>query len=282
MDFIYLLGRFHVVALHLPIGIGLALVALQLAASKDRYHQLGEAAPFLWGATAVSSIGTMVLGYSHYLEGGFEGQVLTLHMISGTALAVIASVGSVLCSRRRRAAETTKIGLVALLAVLILVTGHTGGTLTHGSTYLVEFAPEPIRAVFGLEPRRPRVTDLALADPYLDVVQPILRRRCADCHGTERTENDLSLLTYEATLRGGELGRVILPGRSAISEVIRRVTLPPDDESFMPQEGKTPLTENEIAIIAWWIDADAPANTTMSEVETPADVRSLIETMLGL
>ena len=113
-------------------------------------------------------------------------------------------------------------------------------------------------------------------------MQPIFRGRCVDCHGTERVDGDLSLSTYEATLKGGELGRVILPGRSALSEVIRRVRLLPDHESFMPQEGKTPLTANEIAIIAWWIDAGALADTTMSEVEIPADVRSLIEAMLGL
>ena len=49
----------------------------------------------------------------------------------------------------------------------------------------------------------------------------------------------------------------------------------------MPAEGKTPLTDIETEIIRWWIDAGAPAETTLANVDT-ANVRPLLRNQLGL
>ena len=62
MDFVYFLGRFHVLVLHLPIGIIVALFALEYLSRKERYRYLEAAAPYLWVATAVSAVVTVVLG----------------------------------------------------------------------------------------------------------------------------------------------------------------------------------------------------------------------------
>ena len=50
MDFLYFLGRFHVVVLHVPLGILVALFVLEWLARKDKYSHLAKASPFLWGA----------------------------------------------------------------------------------------------------------------------------------------------------------------------------------------------------------------------------------------
>jgi uncharacterized membrane protein len=280
VDFLYLLGRFHVVVLHVPIGIGLLLIAVHVAASRERYRHLESAVAFLWGALAVTAIGTMALGYFHNLETTFEGQTVTMHMVGGTVLAAVATFGWFLRVRQQGTYARLRHALMLALALLLVVAGHSGGTLTHGSTYLVEYAPQPIRALAGLEPRRPPVADPAMADPYLDVVRPVLRNRCSGCHGTDRTENDLSLWTYDSTLRGGESGRAILPGNAAMSDLIRRVTLAPDHDSFMPQEGKPPLSEDEIRVIEWWIDAGAPTETTVAAVGIPADLEPVLQSVI--
>jgi len=60
------------------------------------------------------------------------------------------------------------------------------------------------------------------------------------------------------------------------------VSLPADDEAFMPAEGKTPLTANQITILSWWVTAGAPRDTTVGTVGAPDDVEPLLAAQLGL
>jgi hypothetical protein len=76
----------------------------------------------------------------------------------------------------------------------------------------------------------------------------------------------------------------VVAGRPQFSELLNRVSLPSDDESFMPAEGKTPLTEAQIQIVEWWIAAGMPHDTTMDQVELKPDAaaESVIRMELGL
>src|SRR5690606_19152243 len=96
MEFIYFLGRFHVVVLHVPIGIIVALVGLEWAARKEKYRSLAAASPYLWGAAAVSALVTVLLGYMHFAEGGFEGPSGTQHRLFGTVLAALTTLVALL------------------------------------------------------------------------------------------------------------------------------------------------------------------------------------------
>src|SRR5262245_1132062 len=99
-DFIYFLGRFHVLALHLPIALILVAVLLDWVARRPRYRQLAAAAPFLWGAAALTAVVTAVLGYMHLSKGAFSGPVAGAHRFFGTTVAVLTVVLWWLCSRR--------------------------------------------------------------------------------------------------------------------------------------------------------------------------------------
>lgn len=283
MDFVFFLGRFHVLVLHLPIGFIVAVVLLEWLSRKERYRNLEAALPFLWGATAVSALATVLLGYFHFAEGGFEGPSGNQHRLFGTVFAVLAT-GVALLRSSKFAGQYGPLFLPAsaVLLLLVFITGHYGGNLTHGSTYLVEYAPQPLRTIAGLGPRRPPVTDLMAADPFEDIVLPMLDRRCADCHSRDKRQGELDLTSHAAAMRGGETGRVIVPGRPDTSELLRRITLPPSDEAFMPAEGKTPLTDRQVQIIEWWIAAGAATGTTVGQLELPADVEALLRAELGL
>ena len=170
---------------------------------------------------------------------------------------------------------------IAMLA-LVSLTGHYGGNLTHGTTYLGEYAPSFLRSLIGAAPRRPPVTSVAAADPYLDVVQPLLEQRCGTCHNDDKREGGFSIGSYDSTLAGGDTGRAIVPGNLDASELIYRTGLPPDDEAFMPAEGKTPLTAEQVEILRWWVGAGAPRDTTIGAVGVPANVEPLLAAQLGL
>src|SRR5690606_21029348 len=100
--------------------------------------------------------------------------------------------------------------------------------------------PMPLQRLVGTV-ARPKPQDLASADLYLDVVAPALEQRCASCHNDGKRKGGLMVTSHEALLKGGESGAVIVAGRPEASDLYRRITLPHDDEAFMPKDGKTPL-----------------------------------------
>jgi uncharacterized membrane protein len=278
---IFFLGRFHVLALHLPIGIIVVAVVLDFAARRRRFGGLAPAAPFLWGAAALSAVLTVVLGYMHFAEGGFAGPSGDAHRVLGTSTALVTLLAWWLATRRDAAAwPRLVVGVLAL--GLVTVTGHYGGNLTHGPSFLIQYAPRPLRTLLGLEPGRARPASLAQADPYLDVVQPLLARRCGTCHGGDKREGSFSIATYESTLAGGDTGLAVSPGDLPGSELYYRITLPADDEKHMPAEGKTPPTSDQIAILRWWIEKGAPHGTTIGELAVEPAVESLLAAELGL
>lgn len=282
MDFIFFLGRFHVLVLHLPIGMICALFVLEWLARKEKYRYLEAASPFLWGATAVSAVATVVLGFMHFAEGSFTGPSGEMHRLFGTLVAVLATVLAFLRSGRSAAARKGLFMPASLvLVVLVAVTGHYGGNLTHGSTYLVEYAPQFLRSLAGLEARR-TVTSVSTADPFADVVGPLLVERCGSCHNEDKQEASLTLTSYAAVMRGGESGRVVLAGSPDESELLRRISLPSSDEAFMPAEGKTPLTPEQVEIVRWWISVGAPNGGAIGSLEVPPALRDTLSKELGV
>jgi hypothetical protein len=67
-----------------------------------------------------------------------------------------------------------------------------------------------------------------------------------------------------------------------MSELLRRISLDPKDDEFMPAEGKTPLTARQVDIIRWWIGAGAPHGVAIGTLEVPADVREKLSAELGV
>ena len=210
MDFIYFLGRFHVLVLHLPIGIIVALFVLEsLSARSDtvtsRPRRRTSGARWRCRRSSRSCSATCTSG--RQLHGASAAQ----HRFYGTAVALVAMVVALL--RMGKFAESYKplfFPASIVLLVLVSITGHFGGNLTHGSTYLVEYAPQPLRSLAGLAPRR-TITSVSTADPFADVVGPMFVERCASCHNEDKQESDLVLTTHAGVMRGGESGRVVAP-----------------------------------------------------------------------
>ncbi len=281
-DFLLFLGRFHVLVLHLPIGMVLLTFIVHWLGRNQFQNRNHQILPLLWGCTAFSAIVTVVLGLLHFTEGGFTGPSATAHRLwgigfaGGTIVVWFLSVFSINVYRQ----WGTSMSLLLLAAVT--VTGHYGGNLTHGSTYLMEFAPQPVRDVAGMEPARERVTSTGSADPWHDVVKPILDQRCSNCHNADKQRGELDLSSLDALMVGGESGAIVLAGNARGSDLYKRITLPENHDNFMPAEGKTPLTEEQVQILEWWIDAGLPSDTTVSSVQVDPEVTALIAVELGL
>jgi uncharacterized membrane protein len=284
-DFLYFLGRFHVLALHLPIGILLLAVFLEFLVRKPRFRVLEPSMSIVWLAGAIAAVVTVTLGYMHAAEGGFDGPGVNLHRWSGVLLAAFAFV--VWAWRAESPGTYARAWPIAVVGTtaLLFVTGHYGGNLTHGSTYLVQYAPGPLRSLAGLSDEsgpRPPVTNLAAADIYLDVVAPALERRCSSCHNDDKRRGKLTVTSHAKIMKGGEGGPVVVPGDPAKSDLYRRITLPHDNIDFMPKDGKTPLDSQEVAAIGWWISVGAPKSGTLGELQAPEQIQATIAGLLGL
>src|SRR5881296_577844 len=58
---------------------------------------------------------------------------------------------------------------------------------------------------------------------YAKDIKPIFEKSCIKCHGAEKQKGKLRLDSLEAALKGGEDGKVIMPGKSADSMLVQNV-----------------------------------------------------------
>jgi hypothetical protein len=111
------------------------------------------------------------------------------------------------------------------------------------------------------------------ADAKLDFTKeilPLLESRCFKCHKAEHEENgktvkpkgDQRLDAAWAMLKGYKDVVPVKPKEPGKSAIVTVVTLPKDDDKFMPPEGKgDPLTTEEINKIKTWIIEGADFGT---------------------
>jgi len=83
-------------------------------------------------------------------------------------------------------------------------------------------------------------------------VVPILRKHCGKCHTGEKKEGAFSMNTRASLLAGGETGPAVVSGKSAASDLIKRITSS-DDTIKMPPEGPR-VAATEVDLLKRWID----------------------------
>lgn len=284
-DFVIFIGRFHPLIVHLPIGFLILAFVLHLVSGIERFKNSGPFIDLTLLLGGLSALGACIMGYMLSLGGGYNEEAVMWHQWAGIGLTVVAFA---LLAVRKLELSNAKIQRVAFVVVMVLLTftGHFGGNLTHGSTYLFQYAPNPVRAIAGLPPRVERVykeiTHIDSALVFEDVLMPILDARCISCHNEEKLKGELLMTSFEDLMKGGETGKAIVAGNSASSELIKRVTLAHDDEDFMPPEGKTPLTKEQVRMIEWWIDAGAKPKASLVALNADTKVKDQFEKYLGI
>ena len=91
---------------------------------------------------------------------------------------------------------------------------------------------------------------------YARDIRPLLAAKCWKCHGGVKRESGLSLKFRDtATAPAASDRRAIVPGAAHQSELIRRISSADSDERMPP--GNQPLDDDDIAVLARWIDQGA-------------------------
>lgn len=100
-------------------------------------------------------------------------------------------------------------------------------------------------------------------------VFPIIEKQCLPCHAEENfNPSELSLDTYELLMSGGKSGASVVPGKSEESHLVQKLGKEPPFGDRMPLNTKKTiasgkakwLTDEEIKLIATWIDQGAKDN----------------------
>ena len=96
---------------------------------------------------------------------------------------------------------------------------------------------------------------------YAADIKPIFEKSCIKCHGADKQKGKLRLDSLQAILKGGEDGKVVVPGKSEDSMLIHNVAHLGDEDLWMPppdNKDKIPaLTKEQIGLLRAWIDQGA-------------------------
>jgi mono/diheme cytochrome c family protein len=114
-----------------------------------------------------------------------------------------------------------------------------------------------LRQGLGLSKSTPTSSIAAANTFYGARVEPIFAAHCITCHGADKHKGNLRLDSYRALMKGGKDGVVVKAEDTQDSDLVRRITLPPDNDDFMPKQGKRPLSADQIKLIELWIAAGA-------------------------
>ena len=260
------IGRLHPVFVHLPIGILLFATLLFFVSKKQRFANMSFAVAPALAIGSFFSILSCITGYLLSISDAYNEDIIFKHQWLGIATAITSVVCYFVYQKKR-----TIFGIfITLLSTLIMVTGHYGGSLTHGADYLT--------ASFNNSTSNTKkvIANIDEAVVYTDIIEPILATKCYSCHGESKQKGKLRLDLPNYILQGGEEGKVLTPYQPGSSEIINRLLLPTSNEEHMPPKEKPQLTKDEVALLHWWIESGANFTAAVKNTKQTAAIKGLL------
>jgi mono/diheme cytochrome c family protein len=117
----------------------------------------------------------------------------------------------------------------------------------------------------GRSPITASTSSAAVSPLFAETVRPILASRCYSCHGPTLQQNGLRLDSLAAILKGSDNGKIVMPGKSDSSRLVRRLLS--QERPAMPYGGH-PLSPKDIAAVRKWVDARAPGPDSTEPLQT--------------
>lgn len=252
------IGHLHPVLVHLPIGILMIACLLQWLSSKPHFSNLQQAISITLLCGMITAIAAGVSGFFLSSTDDYDEQLVSTHQWFGIFTTIVSVIFYFL--HKRNASFVLRQSVSVILFLLIIFTGHFGGSLTHGSDYLSLTGSGETEGV-----RKP-IPNVQEAVLYADIVQPLLQSKCYSCHGKNKQKGGLRMDDSARLFKGGKDGIVLIAGRADESELIKRLLLPRNHEDHMPPKEKPQLNEQEIAVLHWWIAAGAPFHKKVQDL----------------
>ncbi len=250
----------HPLLVHFPIaltGSALFFILLALWRRSDTLEQVAFA------NIALATVSSLAAGITGYLDNQSTYDGVAPNAIAKIILASILLVVTLLTTVARwrkpdifhSSARGLYISGYLVSFALVAVLGFLGGIILYG------FEERPGIPVTGSEsvseaiqiatPTTAPAETIAPGVSFTNDVLPIMKSRCINCHGGQKTEDELNLTSYEMLMAGSKNGPVILPG-DAINSLLGKALI----EREMPKRGPK-LKPDQAQIIIDWINQGA-------------------------
>lgn len=278
-EWINYFGHFHPLFVHLPIGILVLVFVLEYIQARSKQADLRRAISIALATGFITAVFSCVAGWLLGQDGGYAETTLQLHQWLGISLAAVTGVAWWL---QKYAAPRFYRVILGVIFLLLMITGHYGGSLTHGDDYLTAGLPQPVAGWLGAETKkdsvkpRPPIADINQAQVYADLVMPVLQEKCYSCHSAQKIKGALRLDTEALLMKGGKHGPVVKAGNADGSELIKRLLLPAEDDKRMPPKDKEQLTKEEIALLHWWVSAGLPMKQQVAALKPDSVTTQLL------
>jgi uncharacterized membrane protein len=267
MDIPAFLGKLHPLVVHLPIGT-LVLVGVFIFLWKQRnVAGMEKAISIGLLISLLGAIFSVVFGLLLMQDGDYGAGTIDQHQWLGIILTIYTLV--LYLQSQNIILPKRLIHLSYLPAMILLsITGHLGGTLTHGEGYLEQ-------ALFGEnetgQQHLPSVDSIVL---YADLIRPILDENCVQCHSAGNAQGNLDLSSWEG-LQKGHVDHHGLLSHAEESELYERISLPQDHVDFMPPRGEG-LDYIEVELIRFWLDQGAEQELKLVDTEMDESLGQLM------
>ncbi|MGS0524235.1 c-type cytochrome domain-containing protein [Zobellia nedashkovskayae] len=199
------LGRMHPLVLHFPVAFIVLLVLLNLFKNQLEPASFEKINFALLLLTSFTTVLATLMGLLLSLE-GYDSELLTLHKWVGIALCFVIYALVWFYAYKKVFQVLLYVGLIG-----VLVGGHFGAGLTHGTNFLME----PITA------SKEEIVD-ENTPIYSAYIAPVLKAKCTSCHNPQKHKGDLDLTTIEAITKGGENGDVWLAHNAEESLLLKK------------------------------------------------------------
>ncbi|MEO6730859.1 MAG: c-type cytochrome domain-containing protein [Ferruginibacter sp.] len=268
------IGHFHPLLVHLPIGILLIALLIQWLCRKEKYRSLQSAVRITLLCGIITSAFSCLTGYMLSISDDYDQGMVSWHMWMGLGVLFVSFLLYMKELYSQFAVNKHMLSIALLL--LVAVTGHLGGSLTHGSGYITQ----PLKDIF-IEDTTLNMTIKPLPNVqealvYNDVVKPILQTKCYNCHNANKQKGGLRMDEINDLLKGGKDGKILEPGDAQASEMIKRLLLPTDNDDHMPPKEKPQPSEGQIALLHWWINNGASFTKKVKEFPQEVKIKPLL------
>ena len=263
------IGRLHPVIVHLPIGIFILVILLEFASfTQKRKHWAENIQPIIIIGFMFSCL-SLLTGLILAEEGSNNETDVNLHKWTAIFTTLLFLFYATTRNKIIRNKILHTVSLI-ILSILLLSTGHLGGTLTHGDDFLsFENKEKPIQTTVN-------ITDINQAEIYKDIVQPTLNMKCVQCHGADKQKGKLRLDDSTWLLAGGKNGAVINLQKPEQSELLKRILLELNNEHHMPPKGKEQLTDFEQTLFQWWMMSGSTFRQKVENIEAEEKVKKAL------
>ncbi len=189
-DFLILIGRFHPLIVHLPIGFIVLGILIEL--NKKKFGWSNEALKFIFFWASLTGFFSIISGFFQYQNGGYLWDTIQNHFISGV-LTTILSFSFYLKLIEYSIFKSIPRKLLTIANSIILVlTGHLGGNITHGEEHLFE----PINNLVGINEEETLTVkyyeDFEEKPLFSSLIRPIIDEKCVKCHNSKKSNGKLT------------------------------------------------------------------------------------------